>query len=77
MNKKYGTPTYRLTKAQINGDPENIKNFLRGKNGIYTMVTNGGSFTGHVDLIKDGICLSGSATGTIANVEFIEIWELQ
>lgn len=76
MNKKYGAPTHRLTKAQINGNPNAIKNFLRGKNGIYTMVTNGGPFSGHVDLIIDGECLSGSATGNIANVEFIEIWTL-
>jgi hypothetical protein len=76
MNKKFGTPTHRLTKADINGNPANIKNFLRGKNGIYTMVTSGGSFSGHVDLIIKGLCLSTSATRTIENVSFIEIWEL-
>lgn len=76
MNKKYGPPTYRLTSTQINSDPDNIKNFLRGKSGIYSMVTSGGSFSGHADLILNGICLSGSATGNIANVDYIEIWEL-
>ncbi|RYY00941.1 MAG: hypothetical protein EOO53_20555 [Gammaproteobacteria bacterium] len=77
MNKKFGAPTYRLTAAQINGDPQEIVKFLRGKTGIYTMVTSGGSYTGHADLIENGNVLSGPATDPVSNVAFIEIWELK
>lgn len=76
LNLKYGAPTYRRTAAEINGDPQDIVDFLKGKNGIYSMLTNGGSFTGHADLIIDGICLSGTAINNINNVSVIEIWEL-
>lgn len=77
MRKKFGPPTDTLTAAQINGNPQKIVDFLRGKTGIYTMVTSGGSYSGHVDLIENGNVLGGPATDPVGNVAKIEIWQLK
>ena len=77
MQKKFGNPTYTLNAAQINNDPQKIVDFLKGKNGIYSMVTSAGTFSGHADLLLNGTCLSGTATNNVANVSYIHIWELK
>lgn len=77
MRKKFGPATYILTASEINNNPNEIIKFLRGKTGIYTMVTSGGPYSGHVDLIENGKVLSGAATNPINNVSYIEIWELK
>lgn len=79
MNITFGSPgpTNRITKADINGDPKKISDFLKGKNGIYTMVISGKSYTGHIDLIINGRVVGGTAIGTdISKVDYIEIWPL-
>ena len=79
MNKTFGPPTYKLTNAQINGNLENVANFLKNKSGIYTLVTNSpgqAGYSGHVDIILSGICLGGANANPNGGIKYIEIWEL-
>ena len=83
MNKRFGNPTLNITAAQINGSRTVLNNFLQNlrtqnKHGIYTLVTSGGSYSGHVDLMTFGKCLGGYALPKDINlIEKIEIWILQ
>ena len=82
MHKRFGNPTYSITAAQINGNRTTLNNFLknlRSQNihGIYNLVTNGGNYSGHVDLMTYGECLGGYALPeNISEIEKIEIWVL-
>lgn len=80
MNKTFGPPpsTHRLTKMDINGNPKKISDFLKGKNGIYSMVISGKNYSGHIDLILNGIVIGGTAIGLsdVSKVDYIEIWPL-
>jgi hypothetical protein len=79
MNKTFGSPTERLTFANIGGNLDNIANFLQGKNGIFTIINRSsglGGNSGHVDIIVNGQCLGGANANPKGGDEFIEIGEL-
>jgi len=82
MHKRFGNPTYSISSAQINGNRTTLNNFLknlRSQNihGIYNLATNGGSYSGHVDLMTYGECLGGYALPeNISTIDKIEIWVL-
>lgn len=80
MNKTFGPPTFSLQNS--NNTPlsyTQMKNFLIGKTGIYNIINynaNTAGYSGHVDLIVDGQCLSGADINPAGGILKIEIWEL-
>ena len=78
MTDKFDVATYELLGADAN-DPIQIANLLRGKNGIYVIINNYYElvrYTGHVDAIIDGNCISNAYTRPSGGVKSIRIWEL-
>jgi hypothetical protein len=80
MKDKFGDATYELTGADAN-DPVQVANLLNGKNGIYVIINNDGSlngagYSGHVDAIINGDCISNAYTTPQGGVKSIRIWEL-
>ena len=78
MKDKFGDATYELTDSSAN-DPEQVANLLNGKNGIYVIINNNqiqAGYSGHVDLIIDGTCISSAYTTPSGGVKSIRIWEL-
>jgi len=64
MRDKFGNATYELTGADAN-DPIQVANLLSGKNGIYVIINNShaqAGYSGHVDAIIDGDCISSAYT---------------
>ncbi len=64
MHKRFGNPSHSITAIQINGNRTTLNNFLNNLctqniHGIYNLVTNGGSYSGHVDLMTYGECPGG------------------
>lgn len=81
MRDKFGAATHELTGADAN-DPVQVANLLSGKNGIYVIINNDGSdstgagYSGHVDAIINGDCISSANTTPRGGVKSIRIWEL-
>lgn len=78
MNNKFGAPTYNLEGTAAN-DAVQVSNLLNGKNGIYVIINNNynqAGYSGHVDVIIDGICIGGALTTPNGGVKSISIWEL-
>lgn len=78
MRDKFGNAAYELTGADAN-DPIQVANLLSGKNGIYVIINNShaqAGYSGHVDAIIDGDCISSAYTTPTGGVKSIRIWEL-
>lgn len=78
MGDKFGEATHELTGAAAN-DPKQVANLLSGKNGIYVIINNNqmqAGYSGHVDLIIDGDCISSAYTTPTGGAKSIRIWEL-
>lgn len=78
-NKSFTTLPVVLKGAEAN-DPSKVAEFLKGKNGIFTIVNNNAStagYSGHIDLIENGICARGCNTLPTGGVSKIEIWILK
>jgi hypothetical protein len=83
MIAKFGETTTKLEGADAN-DPVKIAAFLNGKNGIYVIINNdgrskssgGAGYSGHCDVIINGMCISGANTNPQGGVKSIRIWEL-
>lgn len=78
MRDKFGAPTYELTPPDCN-DLEKVTDFLEGKNGIYVIVNSShgqAGYSGHVDAIIDGKCISNAYATPNGGVKSIAIWEL-
>ena len=75
MHRTFGEPTYKLigTAANILA---NRTEFVKGKNGIYTIVNLNAIYSGHVDMIINGKCISGLYLNPPGGVLKIEIWDL-
>lgn len=63
---------------------QNFIKLLNNKNGIYVIINNnpspppsGAGYSGHVDLILNGKCISGAYTTPRAGVKSIRIWVLE
>ena len=73
----------KLEGADAN-DPVKLAAFLNGKNGIYVIINNdgrskssgGAGYSGHCDVIINGMCISGANTNPQGGVKSIRIWEL-
>jgi len=79
MKKTFGRPTFRLTGTKANSR-EAIAAFLKDKTGVYTVVNKNShqaGFSGHVDLISNGECLSGASLNPKGGIKYIEIWQLK
>ncbi|WP_300488608.1 T6SS effector amidase Tae4 family protein [Flavobacterium sp.] len=79
MKKTFGRPTFRLTGTKANCR-ETIAAFLKDKTGVYTVVNKNSrraGFSGHVDLISNGECLSGASLYPKGGIKYIEIWQLK
>lgn len=78
MRDKFGNATYELTGTDAN-DPVKVANLLNGKNGIYVIINNShaqAGYSGHVDAIINGDCISNAYTTPSGGVKSIRIWEL-
>lgn len=83
MKDTFGDTPYKLEGADAN-DPTKVANFLKGKNGIYVIENNdprpttqgGAGYSGHVDAIVNGICISGAYTQPKGGVKSIRVWVL-
>ena len=78
MRDKFGDATYELTGSDAN-DPVQVANLLNDKNGIYVIINSSHSqagYSGHVDAIIDGDCVSNAYTTPNGGVASIRIWEL-
>ena len=79
MRDKFGAPTYELTPPDCN-DPQKVMEFLKGKNGIYVIINSShqqAGYSGHVDAIIDGKCISNAYVTPNGGVKSIAIWELE
>jgi hypothetical protein len=81
MIDKFGETSYKLTDIDAN-DANKVINLLKGKNGIYVILNNDGSingagYSGHVDFILNGQCISGAFTRPTGGVKSIRIWVLK
>ncbi|WP_026750255.1 T6SS effector amidase Tae4 family protein [Sediminibacterium sp. C3] len=82
MNTKFGAPTKQILGTDINSNRVILNTFLKNLrtnniHGIFSLVTKGGSYTGHVDLLLHGICVGGyNIPADLSLIEKIEIWEL-
>lgn len=83
MRDKFGAATYELTGADAN-NPVQVAELLSGKNGIYVIINSdgrprnlgGAGYSGHVDAIINGDCISSAYTTPQGGVKSIRIWEL-
>jgi len=78
MIDKFGETTHKLEGVDAN-NPVKIANLLNGKNGIYVIINNSyqqAGYSGHVDTIINGICISNAYTMPPGGVKSIRIWEL-
>lgn len=83
MKDTFGETSYRLEGADAN-DAQKVADFLKGKNGIYVIENadprpssqGGAGYSGHVDAIVDGICISGAYTKPKGGVKSIRVWVL-
>jgi hypothetical protein len=78
MKDKFGDATYELTGTDAN-DPVKVAEMLNGKNGIYVIINSShaqAGYSGHVDAIINGDCISDAYTDVDGGVKSIRIWEL-
>ena len=79
MIAKFGETSGKLEGADAN-DPVKVAALLNGKNGIYVIVnsnTTTAGYSGHCDVIINGLCISGAFTANIpGGIKSIRIWEL-
>lgn len=78
MIDKFGDTSYKLEDADAN-DVTKVADLLEGKNGIYVIVNQShgqAGYSGHVDAIIDGICISNAYTTPKGGVKSIRIWVL-
>jgi hypothetical protein len=81
MIDKFGDTPHKLTGSDAN-DPQKVADLLNGKNGIYVIINNnpsvttGAGYSGHVDLILNGNCISGAYTTPTGGVKSIRVWVL-
>lgn len=78
MRDKFGDATYELTGSDAN-DPIKVAEVLNGKNGIYVIINSShaqAGYSGHVDAIINGDCISDAYTDVDGGVKSIRIWEL-
>ena len=76
MHKKFRDPTFEI-HGQSATNLNNVADFLKGKTGIYTIVKSNTSYSGHVYMIINGKCISGTYIKPPGGIEKIEIWELK
>lgn len=83
MKKQFGETSFTLIGADAN-NPQKVADLLKGKNGIYVIINNnsgarrdgGAGYSGHVDLILNGICVGAAYTTPQGGVKSIRIWVL-
>lgn len=78
MRDKFGDATHELTGTDAN-DPVKVANLLNGKNGIYVIINSShaqAGYSGHVDAIINGDCISNAYTTPSGGVKSIRIWAL-
>ena len=78
MIDKFGETVNKLEGTDAN-NPQQILNFLSGKNGVYVIINNEPSqagYSGHVDLIINGNCIGNEYLRPRGGVKSIKIWVL-
>lgn len=78
MIDKFGDTPHKLEGEDAN-DITKVADLLKGKNGIYVIVNQShgqAGYSGHVDAIINGICISNAYTTPNGGVKSIRIWEL-
>ncbi len=78
MIDKFGETTDKLEGVSAN-NPQQVLDFLSGKNGIYVIINNNPSlagYTGHVDLIINGNCIGNEYLQPVGGIKSIRIWSL-
>lgn len=78
MRDKFGPATYELTGVDAN-DMSKVAETLKGKNGIYVIINSShqqAGYSGHVDAIINGKCISNAYTTPNGGVKSIRIWVL-
>lgn len=83
MKDTFGETIYKLEGADAN-DSNKVADFLKEKNGIYVIENadprpssqGGAGYSGHVDAIVDGKCISGAYTKPKGGVKSIRVWIL-
>lgn len=78
MIDKFGDTPHKLEGNYAN-DPQKVKNLLKGKNGIYVIINNNSTtagYSGHVDAIVYGLCISNAYVNPKGGVKSIRIWTL-
>ncbi|BFM43859.1 hypothetical protein CFS9_25000 [Flavobacterium sp. CFS9] len=82
---KFMIDKFGETKDKLEGDNANdatkVANLLQGKSGIYVIINknpgkNGAGYSGHVDAIVNGMCISNAYTQPKGGVQSIRIWSL-
>lgn len=79
MRDKFGSPTHELTGIDANNSGE-VVDFLKDKNGIYVIINSShtqAGYSGHVDAIIDGECISNAYAAPSGGVKSIAVWELE
>lgn len=79
MTNTFGAATYKITNTEIGNNISNIKQFLRGKTGIFVMKNlypGRAGYSGHVDYVIDGSLIDGASYNPDGGIEKIEVWEL-
>lgn len=78
MIDKFGDATYTLEDTDAN-DISKVADLLNGKNGIYVIINKShqqAGYSGHVDTIINGFCISNAYVNPSGGVKSIRIWEL-
>lgn len=78
MIDKFGETSNKLEGTAAN-NPQQVLDFLSGKNGIYVIINNNPSlagYTGHVDLIINGNCIGNEYLQPTGGIKSIRIWSL-
>ena len=83
MKDTFGETPHKLEGTDAN-DSKKVANLLKGKSGIYVIENadprptsqGGAGYSGHVDNIVNGICISGAYTQPKGGVKSIRIWVL-
>lgn len=78
MIDKFGDTPHKLEETNAN-DSQQVANLLNGKNGIYVIINSShgqAGYSGHVDVIINGICIGGAYTLPQGGVKSIRIWVL-
>ena len=80
MNKTFPTPTFQLKNADNSSlDYNQMVNFIKNKTGLYNIINKDATkagYSGHVDMIINGQCLSGCDLDPDGGILKIEIWQL-